>query len=243
MLNVKDLCVGRNGVDILNGVDFDIGEGEVVALMGQNGSGKSTLAQVLMGNPGYEIVGGSINYRNENILSKSPNDRSTQGIFLAFQYPYEIPGLKVGSYLRFIYNNSHNENIPFSQFRRGISKYLKMLNLSEDILKRYLNDGFSGGEKKRMEVLQMFMLDPKLVILDEIDSGLDVDAIKHVAKAVNYICENRKVSILLITHYARIFKYIKPNRVLIMEKGRIVREGNAELAHDIEEKGYEKVAS
>lgn len=245
MLNIKDLKVSAEGKNILNGVTLEISGGSVHALMGENGSGKSTLAQTIMGSPLYKVSGGSIIFEEKNILSDKPEERAKKGIFLSFQYPSEVAGLGVFSFLRLIYNNSHNEKLSPVKFRAFLEEKTKLLGIKDEILNRSLNEGFSGGEKKKMEILQMLLVEPKLAILDEIDSGLDIDALKTVAKAVNYLKESRslggtKMSVLVITHYARILKYLEPDFVHIMKEGTIIKSGDKKLAHEIEENGYQK---
>lgn len=240
MLKIKNLKVKVEDEQILKGVDFEVQEGQVNALMGQNGSGKSTLAQTLMGNPSYEVLEGEVVFKGENILDLSPDERSSKGIYLSFQHPSEIPGVKVYSYLRMIYNKSHEKNLSPKKFREFLAIKMDLLNLDESFTSRFLNEGFSGGEKKRMEMLQMLVLEPEISILDEVDSGLDVDAIKIVAAAVNYLIQENEMSVLLITHYSRILNYIKPNVVNIMVDGKIVKTGSAELADEVEKTGYEQ---
>lgn len=240
MIKITNLCVKivpENNA-ILNGVNMDVDTGEVVALMGKNGSGKSTLSNVLMGNPLYSVISGKIEFNGKNLLKMSSEERSLNGVFLSFQYPSELEGVNVGSYLRLIYNKHHAQNLSPVKFRETIKEKMELLHINEGFLSRYLNDGFSGGEKKKMEMLQMLVIEPTFVILDEVDSGLDIDALKIVSDAVNYLIQTKKSSVLLITHYARILKYVIPNRVLVMEQGKIVQEGSKELAFEIEEKGY-----
>jgi Fe-S cluster assembly ATP-binding protein len=239
MLNIKDLKVKVEGKKVLNGVNLEITENRIHALMGQNGSGKSTLSQTIMGNPIYKVASGQIVFEGKNLLNDKPEERAKKGIFLSFQYPSEVPGVGVSSYLRLIYNNSHNEKLSPVKFRALIEEKLKLLGIKEEMLHRSLNEGFSGGEKKKMEMLQMLIIEPKLAILDEVDSGLDVDALKTVAKAVNYLKDKNKMSVLVITHYARILKYLEPDFVHIMKEGQIVKSGDKNLAREIEEKGYQ----
>ncbi len=240
MIKITNLCANilLENKPILNGVTMEVAENEVVALMGKNGSGKSTLSHVLMGNPLFKVTSGNIDFNGKDLLKMSPEERSLNGLFLSFQHPSELEGVNVGSYLRLIYNKHHAQNLSPIKFREAIKDKLKLLQIDETFLSRYLNDGFSGGEKKKMEMLQMLIIEPTFVILDEVDSGLDVDALKVVSEAVNYLIQTKKSSILLITHYARILKYVVPNKVLVMEAGKIVQEGTKELAFEIEEKGY-----
>lgn len=238
MLKISGLKAKTEDNLILKGVDLTIKKGEIHALMGKNGSGKSTLAQVLMGNPLYEVEKGIAKFNNKNLFKLAPDERALSGLFLSFQYPSEVTGVGVFSYLRMIYNKSHQKQLSPVRFREFLAEKMKILSMNEEITKRYLNEGFSGGEKKRMEMLQMLVLEPKMAILDEVDSGLDVDALKIVGKAVNYLNKNNDTAVLLITHYARILKYIKPSKVHVMEDGMIVKSGGYKLAHDIEESGY-----
>ena len=238
MFSIKDLKVKTEEKEILKGVDLEIENNSVHVLMGQNGSGKSTLAQTIAGNPSYEVTDGKIKFNGRDILDLKPEERSRFGIFLSFQYPSEISGVSVFSFLRLIYNNSHEEKLSPVKFRGLLLEKAKILGIEESMLSRSLNEGFSGGEKKRMEMLQMLVLEPKLAILDEVDSGLDIDALKIVAKSVNFLKEKTKMSVLIITHYARILKYLEPDFVHIMKDGKIVQSGDKNLAHELEEKGY-----
>ena len=238
MLSVKGLKAGTVDKVILNGVDLEIGDGQVHVLMGPNGSGKSTLAQVLMGHPSYEVKEGNVVFNDENLLENDTTERALQGLFLSFQYPSEVEGVTISSYLRLIYNKSHNENVSPAAFRKILREKMDLLGMKEDMMNRYLNDGFSGGEKKRMEMLQMLVLEPKLAILDEVDSGLDIDALRVVAKAVNSLKEKTGLSVFLITHYTRILKHIEPDYVHVMQDGVVTKSGSRELAHELEEKGY-----
>jgi len=238
LLKIADLKAHIDDKEILKGVNLEVLQGKTHALMGKNGSGKSTLAQVLMGNPTYEVSEGTVFLEGSSLLELEPEERAHLGVFLSFQYPSEVTGVNVGSYLRLIYNKSHEKPLSPIKFREYIKDKLELLNIKDDFLTRYLNDGFSGGEKKRMEMLQMLILEPKLAILDEVDSGLDVDAVKIVSKAVNYLKEKNGMTVLIITHYTRILKYIEPDYVHIMSEGLIVNTGTKELAHELEEKGY-----
>lgn len=238
MLNVKNLKVKVEDKEVLKGVNLVVEPGKVEALMGQNGSGKSTLAQTLMGSPIYTVTEGHVDFDGKNLLELETNERAKQGLFLSFQYPSEVPGVNILSYLRLIYNNKHDQKLSPIAFKKYIKEKLDLLDIKEDFLTRYLNDGFSGGEKKRMEMLQMLVLEPKLSILDEIDSGLDVDAMKLVSKAVNYLVKEKGMSVLIITHYTRILKYIEPDKVHIMQDGVIIKSGDKSLAHQLEEMGF-----
>lgn len=238
MLKVQDFKVKVSDKEILHGVNLEIGAGEIHALMGQNGSGKSTLAQSLMGHPNYTVISGTGLINDKNILEMDPTQRASAGLFLSFQYPSEITGVNVSSYLRMIYNKKQSTPLSPVKFREILKEKLNVLEMKPEFLQRYLNEGFSGGEKKRMEMLQMLILEPKLVILDEVDSGLDIDAVKVVSKAVNYLYEKTGASVLIITHYPRILEYVKPQKVHIMKEGLIVKTGGMELAHDLEASGY-----
>lgn len=238
MLNIQDLKVNIEGKEILKGVNLQIEKNTAHVLMGQNGSGKSTLAQTIMGSPMYEITGGSIKFDGKEISNLKPDERAKMGIFLCFQYPSEVSGVSVLSFLRLIYNNSHEEKLSPVRFRELAKEKAQILGINDEMLSRSLNEGFSGGEKKRMEMLQMLVLEPKFAILDEVDSGLDIDALKIVSKAVNYLREKTKMSVLVITHYARILKYLEPDFVHIMKEGQIIKSGDKSLAHELEEKGY-----
>ena len=237
-LEIKNLRAGIEHKEILKGVDLMIKPKEVHALMGRNGSGKSTLAQTLMGSPTYKVLEGSAGIFGKDILGLETTERAKNGLFLSFQYPSEIPGVKVYSYLRMIYNKSHEAKLSPKVFREFLAKKIEVLEMDPSFSDRFLNEGFSGGEKKRMEMLQMLMLEPKVIILDEVDSGLDIDAIKIVSRAVNYLIEEHNSSVLLITHYSRILNYIKPDFVHIMLDGKIVKTGGEEVASHLEEYGY-----
>jgi Fe-S cluster assembly ATP-binding protein len=238
MLEIKNLKVNIGDKEILKGLNLEIGQNQIHAIMGPNGSGKSTLAQTLMGHPSYQVTEGEVTFLNENILEMEPNERASKGLFLSFQYPSEVEGVNIISYLRMIYNHSHNEKLSPIKFKELLKEKMAILDIKEEFLNRYLNDGFSGGEKKRMEMLQMLVLEPKLAILDETDSGLDVDALKVVSQAVNYLAEKNKMSAIVITHYTRILNYIKPEFVHILKDGRIIKQGGESLAHEIEVSGY-----
>lgn len=244
-LVIKDLHVSVEGNLILKGVNLTIEKGETHALMGPNGSGKSTLAYSLMGHPQYEVEQGEVWFKGENVLEMSPDERGRLGLFLAFQYPVTIPGVSLANFLRSTLNakrgaNNGGEPISIPEFRKLMMERLQLLEMDPSFAGRYLNEGFSGGEKKRAEVLQMAVLQPEIAILDETDSGLDIDALKTVAEGVNKLV-GPDMSVLLITHYQRILQYIEPDRVHIMVDGRIVREGGPELAEELEAKGYDWV--
>lgn len=237
ILEIKDLKVSIDDTKILKGVDLEVKENEVTVLMGPNGSGKSTLAQALMGHPMYEVEG-DVNFNDEDLLDKEPDQRALDGLFLSFQYPSEVTGVTISSFLRMIYNKRHDEKLTPVKFRKILKEKMAILEMDESFMHRYLNEGFSGGEKKRMEMLQMMVLEPKLAILDETDSGLDVDALKIVGKVVNHLKEKTNMTILLITHYTRVLNYIEPDTVYIMQNGKITQKGTKDLAHELEEKGY-----
>ena len=243
ILEIKDLYVSIDGKQILKGINVEIGPGEVHALMGRNGSGKSTLAYALMGHPKYVVDEGRIFFRGENLLELSPDQRARKGLFLAFQYPMAVPGVSVANFLRTAVNavngdGGEKKSIPVSRFRKELKENMNLLKIEPSFAKRYLNDGFSGGEKKRMEVLQLAMVKPALAILDEADSGLDIDALKIVSESINRVMDG-EMGTLVITHYQRILNYINPNFVHVMADGRIVASGGPELARKLETQGYE----
>ena len=238
ILEIKDLHVEIEGKKILKGFNLVLESGKVNALMGPNGSGKSTLANVLMGNPKYEVTQGEILFEGKNLLSLSPSERAKLGIFLSFQYPQEIEGVTIGNFLRTTINSNNSENkISVMDFKELIEEKSKLLSLPEKFYERYLNQGFSGGEKKKSEMLQLLTLNPKLAILDETDSGLDIDALKSVSNGVNKFMNEDKC-VLIITHYKRILELIHPDKVFIMINGKIVQSGTSELVDHLEEKGY-----
>ncbi len=240
ILSIEDLHVSVEGKDILRGIDLKISPGEIHAIMGPNGSGKSTLANVLMGKPGYEVSQGKVIFRGEDISGLSPDERARKRIFLAFQYPTEVPGVSVVNFLRTAYNAVH-EDAPLGplEFRKYLQEKMELLDVSDAMINRYVNAGFSGGERKRAEVLQMAVLDPELAILDETDTGLDIDALKEVSAGVNKI-HNSERGMLVITHYQRLLNYIEPGFVHVLIGGKIVRSGGKDLAMDLEAKGYEQ---
>ena len=237
-LIIKDLHVEVEGKEILKGVNLTIKKGEVCALMGPNGSGKSTLAFALMGHPRYEVTKGEAIYNNQNILELEPNERAKLGIFLSFQYPQEIPGVSVSNFLRTAYNASHDNELPVKDFIKLLKEKMQLLQVDPAFSKRYLNEGFSGGEKKRTEILQLAVLQPQIAILDETDSGLDIDSLKVVAEGVNSLL-NPNFGALIITHYQRILNYIQPDKIHILMDGKIVKSGGKELALELEKHGYE----
>lgn len=242
-LEIRNLRVGIDGKEILKGVNLSLPKGEVHAIMGPNGTGKSTLAYTLMGHPGYEVTDGEVIYKGENILELEPDERSRRGIFLAFQYPVAIPGVTVANFLRTAVNarrravNPEDKGIAVPDFRRLLKSKMEMLKVDPAFAGRYLNDGFSGGEKKRAEILQMAVLEPEIAILDETDSGLDIDALRIVSEGVNAL-RGPELGVLVITHYQRILNYIKPDVVHVMMDGRIVETGGPDLALHLEEHGY-----
>jgi len=253
-LEVRDLHAGIVGREILQGVNLMVRQGETHALMGPNGSGKSTLANVIMGHPAYQVISGEILFRGINITELSADKRARLGLFLAFQYPSSVPGLSVGNFLRRAveavregYDPNAPEvpsgkapkrkGMPPAEFRKLLNEKMKLLKVDNTFISRYLNEGFSGGEKKRAEILQMAMLEPKMAVLDETDSGLDIDALRTVAEGVNAL-RGPKMGSLIITHYQRLLNYIEPDVVHVMYKGRIIRTGGPELALELEQKGY-----
>ncbi|GAB4193258.1 MAG: Fe-S cluster assembly ATPase SufC [Roseiflexaceae bacterium] len=247
-LVIKDLRVAVEGKEILKGLNLTVRAGTIHAIMGPNGSGKSTLAYTLMGHPKYEVTGGEVIYRDQNILELEADERSKLGLFLAFQYPVSIPGVTVANFLRAAVNAHRAEEgrdpketaIPMAQFRKDLRAQMAALEVDEAFARRYLNEGFSGGEKKRIEILQMAMLKPSIAVMDETDSGLDIDALRIVAEGVNTLYgQNNSMGVLVITHYQRLLNYIKPQFVSVLMDGRIVREGGPELALELEEKGYD----
>ncbi len=230
--------------EILKGVNLEVRKGEIHAIMGPNGSGKSTLANVLMGNPFYVVTGGEVLYKGRDLLEMTPDERAREGLFIAFQYPVAIPGVNFASFLRTALSarrGYENELIPVSEFQKILREKLELLRLDPSIVTRYVNEGFSGGEKKRAEILQMAILEPEMAIMDETDSGLDIDAVRVVAENVNRLFEQAQgnMGIVLITHYSRILQYIRPHHVHVMLDGRIVISGGPELADELEQTGYE----
>lgn len=242
MLEIKNLHASAEGQEILRGIDLTVNAGEVHAIMGPNGSGKSTLAQVLAGHPAYEVTEGSVTYLGKDLLGMAPEDRACAGLFLAFQYPVTIRGITNAYFLRAAVNavrkRQGKEELDVLDFIEVLEEKLKVIGWDDSLMDRPVNDGFSGGEKKRNEILQMAVLEPKLAILDETDSGLDIDAMKIVAEAVNNLRRPDNATIL-VTHYQRLLGYIVPDRVHVLSRGRIVKSGGKELALELEEKGYD----
>ena len=240
LLKISGLKVAVDGKQILNGVDLVVNRGEVHAIMGPNGSGKSTLANTLMGHPKYVVTEGTVLFKGQDILGLSPDKRAQNGMFLAFQYPTSIPGVTMVNFLRQAMKAVRGEDVPVREFREKLLATMKLLKMDEQFARRYVNEGFSGGEKKRAEILQMGILDPDLAIMDETDSGLDIDALRTVAEGINALT-SPKLGIVLITHYQRLLNYITPQFVHILYQGRIIQSGGAELALQLEDQGYDPV--
>jgi Fe-S cluster assembly ATP-binding protein len=240
-LEIRNLHVSAEDKEILKGLDLEVSKGKVHALMGPNGSGKSTLANAIMGHPSLEVTAGEILYAGEDITEAAPEERARAGLFMAFQYPVAIPGVTVAKYLRMAVNSQRDargeQEIKLKDFRKQTEAAMELMNIPREFSSRYLNDGFSGGEKKRMEILQLAMLRPELAVLDETDSGLDIDALRTVAEGVNRFT-GPDLGVLIITHYQRILHLVKPDFVHVMYDGRIVKEGGTELVELLEERGY-----
>ena len=241
-LVIEDLHVSVEGREILKGVDLTVPTGEVHALLGPNGSGKSTLAYTLMGHPKYEVTRGRVLFKGEDILDMEPDERARKGVFLALQYPTAIPGVSMANFLRMSLKSVTGKEMPILQFRKLVKEKMELLKMDDSFFTRYVNDGFSGGEKKRAEILQMALLQPQIAIMDETDSGLDIDALRTVSEGVNAI-RGPQLGVLIITHYQRILNYIKPDFVHVMVEGRIVRSGQLELVEALEARGYEWIIS
>jgi Fe-S cluster assembly ATP-binding protein len=244
-LEIHNLHVAAGDKQILKGLDLTVNKGEIHALMGPNGSGKSTLANVIMGHPGLEVTEGTITYKGEDITEADPDERARMGLFMAFQYPVAIPGVTITKYLRMVMN-AHREargegEISLKDFRKTVEGAMELTNVPREFAARYLNDGFSGGEKKRLEILQLALQQPELAVLDETDSGLDIDALNVVAHGVNTVAKDRDMGVLIITHYQRILHLVEPQRVSIMFDGRIVKEGGPELVERLEREGYAQI--
>jgi Fe-S cluster assembly ATP-binding protein len=238
LLQIDDLHVSVEGKAILNGISLTVGPGEVHAIMGPNGSGKSTLANTIMGHPRYEVTGGSIFFKSEDVTHLPPDKRAQLGLFLAMQYPTAIPGVTMVNLLRAALKSVRGKDVPIREFRQLLLDTMSLLRVDESFARRYVNEGFSGGEKKRAEVLQMGILRPALAVMDETDSGLDVDALRTVSEGINAL-RGPDMSVLLITHYQRMLNYITPDVVHVLYRGQIVRSGDSELARQIEDQGYE----
>ena len=238
ILEVSGLHVAIDGKEILAGLDLSIGAGETHAIMGRNGSGKSTLSAAIMGHPRYQVTAGAIRYRGEDLLGMPVHERARAGVFLSFQYPVALPGVTVSNFMRQAVKAVRGDDVPTKAFRPLVKENLGLLDIPQSFMTRYVNDGFSGGEKKRLEMLQMLMLQPTLAILDETDSGLDIDALKVVADAINRL-RGPESAQLLITHYQRILHYVRPDYVHVLLAGRIVKQGGPELAEELEQRGYE----
>ncbi|TDJ50174.1 MAG: Fe-S cluster assembly ATPase SufC [Nitrospina sp.] len=246
LLEIKDLHAGFEGTEIVNGVSLTVNTGETHAIMGPNGSGKSTLAKVLVGHPSYEVTQGSITYNGKNLLEMDAEDRALAGVFMGFQYPVEIPGVNNAEFLRMAYNaklvHKGEEEVDPLDFDEILDEKMKLVGMDKKYKDRSLNEGFSGGEKKKNEILQMAVLEPKLTILDETDSGLDIDAMKVVAEGINKLTHENN-ALILITHYQRLLNYIEPQFVHVFSGGKIVKSGGKELAHELEAQGYDKVTA
>src|SRR5919108_1104580 len=240
ILTISDLHVSVEDTPILRGVNLEVPKGEVHAIMGPNGSGKSTLAQVLLGHPAYEVTKGSISFKGEDITELAPDERARLGMFLAFQYPVEVPGVSVSNFLRTAMGAVRGQDVPVREFMTQLRDVLKELGLDDSFARRNINEGFSGGEKKRGEILQLALLKPELAVLDETDSGLDIDGVRVVAEAVSHM-RSPDIGFLIITHYTRILNFVTPDVVHILLGGRVVRSGGRELADHLEEVGYEEL--
>ncbi len=240
MLKIENLHAQIDGNEILKGLSLEVGKGEIHAIMGPNGSGKSTLSNVLMGHPRYEVTEGSVTFEGQDVLELEPDERARLGMFLAFQYPSEVPGVSVANFMRTAVNSVREKELPPMEMYKLLQEKMRIMQMDPRFAERYLNEGFSGGEKKRNEILQMLMLDPRLAIMDETDSGLDIDALQVVARGVNEL-RGPEFSAVIITHYQRILRYIEPDHVHVMLDGLIVTSGGKELAEDLEDKGYDWV--
>jgi len=242
VLEIRNLTASIDGNQILKGINLNVNKGEVHAIMGPNGSGKSTLAKVLAGHPAYEVTGGEVIYEGRNLLEMSPDERAREGVFMAFQYPVEVPGVSNAQFLRLAYNEKQKhlgqEELDPLEFKDLLKERAAVVEMDASFMTRSVNEGFSGGEKKRNEILQMAVLDPKLAVLDETDSGLDIDALRVVAEGVNKLHDPEK-AVIVVTHDQRLLNYIVPDFVHVLSGGRIVKEGGKELALELEEKGYD----
>ncbi len=246
MLEIRDLHAGIDGKEILKGINLSVKKGEIHAIMGPNGSGKSTLAKVLAGHPDYEVTKGEVLYEGRNLLEMAPDERARAGVFMAFQYPIEVPGVSNAQFLRLAYNEKRKyldeEELDPLEFKDLLRERAKVVAMDASFMSRSVNEGFSGGEKKRNEILQMAVLEPKLSILDETDSGLDIDALRVVAEGVNHL-HTQDDAMILVTHYQRLLNYIVPDYVHVLAHGRIAREGGKDLALELEEKGYDWITA
>jgi len=240
LLSVQDLHVQVEDKEILKGVNLNIFPGEIHAIMGRNGSGKSTLSYTLMGHPRYHVTSGRVIFKGQDILEMPPDQRARLGLALAFQYPVAIPGVSVSNFVRASVNAVRGKDVPVKEFRQELKAEMKKLGVANEFLSRYINDGFSGGEKKRLEILQLALLKPALAVLDETDSGLDIDALKTVSEGINNLA-SPETAILLITHYQRILNYVEPQFVHVFQDGRIVKSGGSELSQELENRGYDWV--
>jgi Fe-S cluster assembly ATP-binding protein len=240
LLIVENLHASVDNREILKGVNLQVSRGEIHAVMGPNGSGKSTLSNVLMGHPRYTVTKGRVLYKGEDLLSLKPEERAKKGIFLAFQYPTAVPGVNFVNFLRTMMKNVRGSDVPVKEFRKLLQEKMELLEIDPSFTQRYLNDGFSGGEKKRSEILQMALLNPEMAILDETDSGLDIDALRIVCNGINKLF-NPNMGLLIITHYQRMLNYIQPHVVHVLVDGQIVRSGGPELALELEKSGYESL--
>jgi Fe-S cluster assembly ATP-binding protein len=242
VLEIRDLHATVDGKEILRGINLSVKKGEIHAIMGPNGSGKSTLAKILAGHPAYEVTKGEVLFEGRNLLELAPDERAREGIFLAFQYPVEVPGVSNAQFLRLAYNEKRKhlgeEELDPLEFKDLLAERAKVVEMDAGLMSRSVNEGFSGGEKKRNEILQMAVLEPKLAVLDETDSGLDIDALRIVSEGVNKL-RTPENAVVLVTHYQRLLNYIVPDHVHVLYKGRIVRTGGKELALELEEKGYD----
>jgi Fe-S cluster assembly ATP-binding protein len=240
LLKIQDLYAGIDDTPILKGINLNIKPGEIHAIMGRNGSGKTTTANIIMGHPDYEVEGGIVELNGENLLEMETWERARKGVFLSFQYPQSVPGLQVGNFLRkSVAAILGDEAAKGPQFRKKLKESMKELDIPASFLGRYVNDGFSGGEKKRFEILQLMLIKPKLAILDETDSGLDIDGIRTVAKGINAAIRGTDSGALIITHYSRILEHVQPDKIHVLIAGKIVKTGGPELALELEEKGYD----
>lgn len=240
-LEIRNLHVSVGEKEILSGISLDLNRGEIVALMGPNGSGKSTLAYVLAGHPKYTITKGTVRFEGRDLLAMKPHERSRAGMFLSFQYPAEVSGVTVSNFLRTAINARLDAPMKIVDFAKKLKEKMALVQMDSSLVNRYLNEGFSGGEKKRTEILQLAMLEPRIAILDETDSGTDVDALKVLGEGIAHVSKSTRMGILLITHYNRILQYIEPEKVYVLVKGKIVQSGGPELAHFIEKNGFDSL--